>query len=175
MVNRYQRPIFNLLVRMTGSRDAAADLTQETFVKAYENLEKFKLSERFLPWLWAIATNLARDRWRKQQYADEHIQHERQAMESCPEAATAMEKRMADLLDAHRLNGCLQQLPHEYREALILRYHEGLAMGDIGKALGVSTSGAKMRVSRGLEKLRTIFQTRAFPVHQNSLCARKER
>ena len=169
LVNRYQRPIFNLLVRMTGSRDAASDLTQETFLKAYENLEKFRLGERFLPWLWTIATNLARDQWRKQQNADAHADRVRQAAENFPEPATAMEARMADYLDARRLTGCLQQLPHEYREALILRYHEGLAMGDIGKALGLSTSGAKMRISRGLEKLRALFRARAFPGRQNNL------
>ncbi len=158
LINRYQRPIFSLLLRMTGCRETAADLAQEAFVKAYERLEKFKLSEKFFPWLYAIAANLARDHWRRQQHAVGHADAIRQIEKSSPVKVTAEEERLAVLLDARRLRVCLERLPHEYREALILRFHEGLSMADIGKSLGVSTSGAKMRISRGLEKLRRLFQ-----------------
>jgi RNA polymerase sigma-70 factor (ECF subfamily) len=158
LVNRYQRPIFNLLLRMTGCRETAADLAQEAFVKAYESLEKFKLSEKFFPWLYAIAANLARDHWRRQQHAAGHADAVRQIVKSNPEKVTAEEERLTTLLDARRLQDCMERLPRDYREALILRFHEGLSMADIGKSLGVSTSGAKMRISRGLEKLRHLFQ-----------------
>jgi RNA polymerase sigma-70 factor, ECF subfamily len=157
LVNRYQRPIFNLLLRMTGCRETAADLAQESFVKAYENLEKFRLGEKFFPWVYAIAANLARDYWRRKQHAVCHADAIMQMVEGNPEKVAAEEERMATLLDARRLRACLDRLPHDYREALILRFHEGLSMADIGKALGVSTSGAKMRISRGLEKLRRLF------------------
>jgi RNA polymerase sigma-70 factor (ECF subfamily) len=166
LVNRYQRPIFNLLLRMTGCRDTAADLAQEAFVKAYENLERFKLSEKFFPWLYAIASNLARDHWRRQQHAAGHAEALRRVAMDNPEKVTAEEERLADLLDARRLRVCMERLPEDYREALILRYHEGLSMADIGKALGVSTSGAKMRISRGIEKLRSLFKNRP-PIRRN--------
>ena len=142
---------------MTGCRDIAADLAQETFLKAYENLEKFRLSESFFPWLYAIAANLARDRWRKERHAADHAEQVRQAMESCPEKLAAVEDHMTTLLDAHRLKQCMDQLPDDYREALMLRYHEGLPIRDIGTALGVSNSGAKMRIHRGLAKLKALF------------------
>lgn len=158
LVNRYQRPIFNLLLRMTGCRDTAADLAQEAFVKAYENLERFKLSEKFFPWLYAIAANLARDHWRRQQHAASHADTFRQALKDNPVIVTAEEERLAGLLDARRVRVCMEHLPQDYREALILRFHEGLSMADIGKALGISTSGAKMRISRGIEKLRHLFK-----------------
>ncbi|MBU3948429.1 MAG: RNA polymerase sigma factor [Proteobacteria bacterium] len=159
LVNRYKRPIFNLLLRMTGSREDAADLAQETFLKAYDNLESFKLSNNFFPWLYAIAANLARDNWRKQKHAASHAEQISQQMDSFLEEKTAVEEQMIVMMDTQRLANCLNELPHDYREALILRYHEGLPMGDIGKALGVSTSGAKMRISRGIEKLRALFQS----------------
>jgi RNA polymerase sigma-70 factor (ECF subfamily) len=158
LVNRYQRPIFNLLLRMTGCRDTAADLSQEAFVKAYENLEKFKLNQRFFPWLYAIAANLARDHWRRKQHATTHADAITQMARGNPEKISAEEDRLATLLDARRLRVCLERLPHDYREALILRFHEGLSMADIGEALGVSTSGAKMRISRGMKKLRQLFK-----------------
>ncbi len=163
LVNRYQRPIFNLLLRMTGCREEAADLAQEAFLKAYENLERFKTGESFFPWLYAIAVNLARDRWRKQQHAANHAEQLRQAVESCPDDPAGVEEQLNSRIDARYLNSCLNQLPQDYREALILRYHEGMPMGDIGKALGLSPSGAKMRISRGLEKLRALFQSSPSP------------
>jgi RNA polymerase sigma-70 factor (ECF subfamily) len=159
LVNRYQRPIFNLVLRMTGCRETAADLAQEAFVKAYENLERFKLSEKFFPWLYAIAANLARDHWRRQQHAANHAETFRKEVKDNPVIVTAEEERLTCLLDARRVRLCLERLPQDYREALILRFHEGLSMAEIGKALGVSTSGAKMRIRRGIEKLRHLFDT----------------
>ena len=69
LVNRYKRPIFNLMLRMTRSREDANDLTQDAFLKAYEQLERFKPSRNFFPWLYTIGLNLARDHLRRQQSA----------------------------------------------------------------------------------------------------------
>jgi RNA polymerase sigma-70 factor (ECF subfamily) len=60
-------------------------------------------------------------------------------------------------LDFQRLFQGLQKLPLDYREALILHYHEGLSMEDIAAGLQISVSGAKMRVHRGIKKLRQIL------------------
>jgi RNA polymerase sigma-70 factor (ECF subfamily) len=65
LVVRYQKPIFNLMYRMVGSSDRAADLTQETFFKAYQKLDRFHPGRKFFPWLYAIGLNLARDSVRK--------------------------------------------------------------------------------------------------------------
>jgi RNA polymerase sigma-70 factor (ECF subfamily) len=158
LVNRYQRPIYNSILRMTGCRETAADLAQDAFLKAYEHLERFKLSEKFFPWLYAIALNLVKDRWRRQKIATENLEQIRQTDGHLTEDPLLSQSRLAEQLDAGRLHNDLMRLPQEYREALILRFHEGLGMKDIGKALGISTSGAKMRISRGIEKLRSIFQ-----------------
>lgn len=158
LVNRYQHPIYNLLLRMTGSREEAADLSQDAFLKAYKNLEKFKLNKRFFPWLYAIAVNLARDRWRRKKNAAKHSDQLAYVLAEGPTDTDATENRLTEQLDALRIGDCLHRLPHDYREALILRFHEGLSMQEIGEALGVSTSGAKMRIRRGLEKLRHVFQ-----------------
>ncbi len=57
LVQRYQKPIFNLMYRLTGSREDARDLAQETFIKAYQKLDHFKLGSRFFPWLYTIGLN----------------------------------------------------------------------------------------------------------------------
>jgi RNA polymerase sigma-70 factor (ECF subfamily) len=160
LVNRYQRPIFNLLLRMTGCREEATDLAQDTFLRAYENLEKFRPSRRFFPWLYTIGMNLARDHARKKKSAAKAAELEYQS-HHVHIPATSEQQDMAHRLDAARLPELLATLPEDYREAVILRYHEGLAMKEIGQALGISTSGAKMRVKRALARLRDMLQNKS--------------
>jgi RNA polymerase sigma-70 factor (ECF subfamily) len=156
LVRRYQRPIYNLMLRMTGSREDATDLTQEAFLKVYANLEGFRPSGRFFPWIYAIGINLGRDHLRRQKSAADATRLHQQGC-----AAGDLEgdgaKHLCDQLDASRLPLLLSQMQEEYREALILRFHEGLAMRDVGLALGISTSGAKMRIQRGLQRLRDML------------------
>lgn len=158
LINRYQRPIFNLLLRMVGCREDAADLSQETFLRAYANLAQFRLSSRFFPWLYAIGMNLARDHLRGKKNAPRTVPLDGpEAEKDCPGLERQPEKRLVDQLDAGRLNQLMARLPVDYREALMLRFHMGLDMRDIGVALGLTTSGAKMRIKRGLAQLRQML------------------
>ena len=68
------------------------------------------------------------------------------------------EEKLCARLDAVRITSALEELPFDYREAVILRYHEELSMDEIASVLGISVSGAKMRVHRGLKKLREILE-----------------
>jgi RNA polymerase sigma-70 factor (ECF subfamily) len=65
--------------------------------------------------------------------------------------------RLADQIDAQQVLEALQTLPVDYREALLLRFHEGLSVSEVGYALGLSLSAAKMRIHRGLLKLRQLL------------------
>jgi RNA polymerase sigma-70 factor (ECF subfamily) len=153
LVHRYQRPIYNMMLRLTGHPEEAADLTQEAFLKVYENLERFRPNGRFFPWLYTIGLNLARDHQRRKKNvveAGELPLDDGDLYQGPADHAAACLLR----LDAERLPVLLAALPLEYREALVLRFHEGLTLRDVGLALGISTSGAKMRVQRGLQRLR---------------------
>ena len=156
LVKRYQKPIFNLMLRMTSSEADAQDLAQETFVRAYERLDRFKPSGRFFPWLYTIGLNLARDHVRKtiaaktieEKLREAHNPHltEAESGESLPGG-----------VDPEEVKTSLLALPLEYREAVFLRFHEGMVMREIAVALGISVSGAKMRVHRGLAKIRALL------------------
>ena len=61
LVLRYQRAVFNLMFRMTGSYEDATDLTQETFIKAYDQLHRFQKGKKFFPWLYTIGLNHAKN------------------------------------------------------------------------------------------------------------------
>ena len=154
LVKRYQKPIFNLMLRMTGSEQDAVDLTQETFVRAYEKLEKFNPSAPFFPWLYTMGLNLARDflRRAKRSPIDSYESENSFSVDS------DQEDRLADQIDIQQVQEGLQLLPVDYREALLLRFHEGLSVNEVAHALGLSLSGAKMRIHRGLLKLRQVLE-----------------
>jgi RNA polymerase sigma-70 factor, ECF subfamily len=162
LVNRYRQAVYNMAYRMTGSQADAADLTQDAFIKAYEQLYRFQEGKKFFPWLYTIALNHTRNFLRKSKtsktiavadcavgYWDLHTDSQYAAEE---------EDKICGRLDCQRLQSALIALPWKYREAVILRYREELPMEDIATALSISVSGAKMRVHRGLKKLRNILE-----------------
>jgi RNA polymerase sigma-70 factor (ECF subfamily) len=156
LVQQYQKPIFNLMYRVTGSYEDAKDLAQETFIKAYEKLDHFRMGARFFPWLYTIGYNHARNFVQRgkpfQQSSDEDFENN-----SGLDYPSQQEERVLAQIDFLRIYQALGQLPMDYREAVILHYHEGLSMVDIATALQLSVSGAKMRVHRGIKKLREII------------------
>lgn len=156
LVVRYEKPIFNLMYRMTGSREDALDLAQETFIKAYEKLEHFKTGSRFFPWLYTIGLNHGRNFIRDHKMEKKCLV-EMGGDESWMDRPSQQNQKVWSPLDVQRLREGLQQLPLDYREAMILHYHEGFSMKEIADALELSVSGAKMRVHRGLRKLRQIM------------------
>ena len=156
LVVRYEKPIFNLMYRMTGSREDALDLAQETFMKAYEKLEHFKTGSRFFPWIYTIGLNHGRNFIRDHKMEKQCLVDMGQD-ESWVGRPSQQNQRVWSPLDVQRLREGLQQLPLDYREAMILYYHEGFSMKEIAGSLELSVSGAKMRVHRGLRKLRQIM------------------
>jgi len=156
LVQQYQKPIFNLMYRITGSYEDAKDLAQETFIKAYEKLDHFRMGARFFPWLYTIGYNHARNFVQRskpfQQSSDEDFEKNTRL-----DYPSQQEERVLAQIDFLRIYQALEQLPMDYREAVILHYHEGLSMEDIATALQLSVSGAKMRVHRGIKKLREII------------------
>lgn len=129
------------------------DLTQETFVRAYQQLERFKLGRSFFSWLCAIGANLARDHLRRenrqQRCFTEVPDFDRLADPGCLNPAQCLQQRHT----MARLTQALEQLPFEYREAVILRYQKDLPFKEVARALSLTVSGAKMRVHRALRKL----------------------
>jgi RNA polymerase sigma-70 factor, ECF subfamily len=158
LVNRYQQPIFNMIYRMTGSREDAADLAQDAFIRAYEQLYRFHEGKKFFPWLYTIALNHTRNFLRKNK-TGRTVAIDDCELHTNSDHASQEEDKICALLDCQRIQGALTRLSWEYREAVILRYREELPMEDVATALSISLSGAKMRVHRGLKKLREILET----------------
>lgn len=158
IVRKYEKPIFNLMYRATGSQDEAADLTQDAFLRAYDKIHTYRLGRRFYSWLYSLSMNIARDHLRKCHRRLETADHN-------PENAAKMTWSDANVLaqadrsaDFESLRQLLRTLSINEREAVLLRFRDGLKMKEIAERLGLSVSGAKMRVHRGIEKLQKAWR-----------------
>jgi RNA polymerase sigma-70 factor, ECF subfamily len=156
LVDAYKNPILQLAYRMTGSLQDADDLAQEAFVRAFRNLHRYDLERSFFTWLYTVALNGIRNHLKKQkrkQLGDA----ESNALCELAGGTPGMEERLDEAREARMLESSLQRLPAEQREALILRFYQGLSLEETSEVLGVSLSAAKMRIYRGLERLKAIL------------------
>ncbi len=158
LVTRYQKPIFHLMFRMTGSYEDALDLAQETFIKAFENLHRFKKGKRFFPWLYTIGLNHSKNFLRTKKGDPIPLEEWDPGSDLDRSYSPQQEEVLCAQIDMRRLRSALDQLPFDYREAIVLRYHEELPMEEVAEALGITAGNARIRVFRGLRKLREILE-----------------
>jgi RNA polymerase sigma-70 factor (ECF subfamily) len=160
LVDVYKGPVFRLAFRMTGSAQDADDLTQETFLRAFQSLGRFRAGERFFPWLYTVSLNVIRNHLRRANALLEESARNEAPQATDPrndpaEAAIGREQ-------GRRLQGYLLQLSVPVREALVLRFYEELSFEDIADLTGDTLSSAKMKVYRGLEKIRLMMEADGF-------------
>ncbi len=152
LVRKYEKPIFNLMYRTTGSRDTAADLTQDAFLKAFDKIHTYRPGRKFYSWLYALAVNTACDYLRRDRRQPEIAEQD-------PElTARGAGGLPGDRDDVQSLLQIMRTLSVKDREAVLMRFREGLQMKEIAERLNLSVSGAKMRVHRGLLKLQQAWK-----------------
>jgi RNA polymerase sigma-70 factor, ECF subfamily len=164
LIEAFDKPIYNLALRMTGSTADAADLTQEIFVRAWIHLDRYDPRRPFHTWLYTLAINLIRNhlrRSKKIRTAMDDPGRPRPERAGTPGPAPDPAEALADKQAEHRIRAMLLRLPADQREALLLRFFSDLRYGEMADVLGVSQSAAKMRVSRGLERLRALLDQSA--------------
>jgi RNA polymerase sigma-70 factor (ECF subfamily) len=160
LVAAYKGPVFRLAFRITGNAQDADDLTQETFFRAFQSLGQFRIGERFFPWLYTISVNVIRNHLRKAKALPE-----KSAGYEAPETADTRSDPAEAAIDreqGRRMRGYLLRLPLPAREALVLRFYEGMGFEDIASVTGDTLSSAKMKVYRGLEKIRMMMEADGF-------------
>ena len=156
LVTTYQTPIYNLMLRMSLSEDQALDLSQETFVRAYQKIDSFDQDKKFFPWLYTLGLNIARDYLRK--YANERYKTQSLDQMAMKGEEPQVSNAGFDLaIESQYLDKALSILPEDMREALVLRFIEGFSYKEIAEALNIGLSNAKMKVHRGLDRMRTFL------------------
>ncbi len=154
--------IFRHIVHLTGDRDLAEDLVQETFAKAIVALPTFRGEAKFTTWLSGIAINIVRTHWRRHKSAKRTrdglltLQHVAPANELPPDQAHLQQAR------AEVLYAILGELPETLREVFVLRELEGLRAREIAAQLGISEGNVNVRASRARARVRVELERRGW-------------
>jgi RNA polymerase sigma-70 factor (ECF subfamily) len=149
LVKAFERPVYYLCLRMTGAPQAADDLAQETFIRAYGALAGFKEGLDFYAWLRRIAVNAAlndlRATKREEPLGDRDPAHYKDLPQD------ELLRREAE----RKVQEALGALPSDQRTVLVLRVFEDRSYRDIARDLGISQGTVMSRLSRARKKLKT--------------------
>lgn len=160
LMGRHAEKLFHFLVRSLQNEEDAADLAQETFVKIFQNRAKYDPTQKFSTWMYAIASNLVRDRYRwrvrhpqvslEGEIEDEglNLQDKLAAKEHAPDRNLELGER-GDIV-----RRAVAALPEELRQPLIMAVYQELPQAEIAAVLNCSVKAVETRIYRARQQLR---------------------
>lgn len=164
LVRQYQDRLFSFALKLTGNNEDAEEVAQDAFVRAYRALKRYPAERiqrmRLKAWLYRVALNVARNRWRKKRHSLVSLStadpggNGRGAWEAeddskRPDSRLERKRERADLASL------VAQLPDRYRTAIILRYVEGLRVEEVAEILKQPLGTTKSNLHRAVNALRT--------------------
>jgi RNA polymerase sigma-70 factor (ECF subfamily) len=159
--------IYGLLFRLTENSEEARDLTQETFLRAFQSIGRFRGEADLRTWIYRIAINQARNRWRwwRRRRRDSTVsldatqgQSNQTLIATLAETSENPEQQTLAHERESALRSALQKVGRAYRETLILRDIEGFTYEEIATTLGINVGTVKSRLARGRQELRTRLE-----------------
>lgn len=162
LVDRYKDMVYTLALKMVTNREEAEEIAQDTFIKIYNSLSKFKGESKFSTWVYKITYNTCLDALKKRKkektvsYIEDFNEHQTKAIESVLESIDENEKNKA-------IQKCLEELPGDDGFLLTLYYFDGQSIEEISKAMKVTTDNVKVKLFRTRKKLATILKNRLEP------------
>ncbi|HXF49992.1 MAG TPA: sigma-70 family RNA polymerase sigma factor [Verrucomicrobiae bacterium] len=153
LVVRYQKRIFYLAYRMTKDKDAADDLAQETFIRTYQALGRFKENYPFYTYIYRICMNLSINYHRRQKLTlyESRTENWEQMLENqgiFPESISTAEEKTLSKLEAE-----IDRLSPEYKAVVVLKFYENQSCEEIAKTLEIPLGTVLSRLSRARQKL----------------------
>jgi RNA polymerase sigma-70 factor, ECF subfamily len=152
LIDRWRGPLYAFLWRRAG--DGADDLFQESWIRVARARDRFDRSRRFSTWLFQIANNLCRDRWRR-------LDARRRAFDALRDETLATGRSAADppaLPADAELTRRLEALPERLREVLVLRYYQDQSEAEIAEILGIPRGTVKSRLHAAVRAARELVQ-----------------
>jgi len=163
LVNKYQKKVFNIALRMMGNHDDAGELAQEVFIKVFKSIKGFKEESSLSTWIYRIATNVCLDEMRKRKKRwilslDEEIQSEdgeihRQVEDNAPTPDIIAENNYTKSV----INKAIEKLPEDYRVVIVLRDLQGFSYEEISKIIDRPEGTVKSRINRARKELKEIL------------------
>jgi RNA polymerase sigma-70 factor, ECF subfamily len=149
LVSRWEKRIFNYLLRLVKNREDALDLAQDVFLKAYQNLRKLEDPDRFGPWIYRIAHNEAYSTLRKNR-----PETDLDAAQYEPWVEPGPGRRMLPIEVSLAVERAMQRLSADQREAVVLKIYEGFKFEEMAEVLGCPVSTVKSRLYTALDLLK---------------------
>lgn len=162
LVDRYKDLVFTLALRMLKNREEAEEVSQDTFIKVFQSLVKFKGDSKFSTWIYRITYNGCLDRLKKykQQYnvvpIDEYTERQIVDLSTIMDSLEEEEQRQT-------IKECLHLLSSEDSFLLTLYYYEEQSLDEISKIMGLTANNVKVKLFRSRKKLAAILKERLEP------------
>lgn len=153
LVSRYYDACWRFAYHMLGERADAEDVVQDSFLRAYLAIGRYDERDQFRGWLFRILTNQCRNALTSRGRRTRRFVQDEIALESAPAPPPGFASGVEDAVLVHALG----QLDPLQREALLLKYAEGLEYGEMSAMTGAGESALKMRVKRGSERMRALL------------------
>lgn len=150
LVRKYTKPVYNLALRMAGDIENASDITQATFIKAYENLEKFDVNLKFFSWLYRIAVNESLNFLEKQKKTDP-LDEELVSDIDAPDQTLQDDERTKIIQQA------IMKLTPEQRSVVVLRHFMDMTYAQMSTTLGIPEIKVKARLFSARQRLRKLL------------------
>lgn len=155
LIEKYQHRLLRYLLHLTGRREMAEDLFQETWIRVLERGRQYDGKHEFCAWLFTIARNLTIDSMRRKQMSSlDTMTHEDDAPFDVADTGLASALELALQREQNeQISAGMTHLAAEYREALVLRFQEGMSLAEIADVTGAPMGTVKSRIYRGLSGL----------------------
>ncbi len=162
LVDRYKDLVFTLALRMLKNREEAEEVSQDTFIKTYRSLHKFKGDSKFSTWIYKVAYNSCLDQIKKNKKLlnnveiNEFTEHQVKTMDNAFDALVEEERNQL-------IQDCLQLLPSDDSFLLTLYYFEEQSLDEIANIVGLTANNVKVKIFRSRKKLAHILKERLEP------------
>lgn len=162
LVDRYKEMIFTLALKMIKNREEAEEISQDTFIKIYNSLNKFKGDSKFSTWIYKIAYNTCLDRLKKNKKEENTISID----EFSDYLVKTLDNALSALEDKERkqtIQNCLNLLSREESFLLTLYYFDNQNLDEIAKIMDINSNNAKVKLFRSRKKLAVILKKQLEP------------
>jgi RNA polymerase sigma-70 factor, ECF subfamily len=161
LVKKYLKPVYNFLYQLTSDKSAIDDLTQETFIKAWKNIKRFKRNKSFKTWIFTIAKNTAYDYFKKKKTIpfSNFINEDGNSLLDNISEDNILPQELLEKADAAKImEEALSKISDQYRLILTMCYKDDLSLQEIAEVLNLPYNTVKSQHQRGLKALRQILQ-----------------
>ncbi|MCL7754662.1 sigma-70 family RNA polymerase sigma factor [Polaribacter sp. Z022] len=162
LVDEYKNMVYSLAYKMTKNKEEAEEISQDTFIKAFKNLSKFKGDSKFSTWLYRIAYHTSLDAIKKNKKNNSNVEineftfNQIQSVENILEGIERKERSII-------LSDCLDKLPEEERSIIWMFYYDELSLKEITEITDFSEANLKVKLHRARKKLLAIVEENVEP------------